>query len=102
MGGTSKASTGVADCDGYGVYGVRLQSSRVWVAGKGDADIPQVIDQVGGLSGRRDLGAALLAAAPGMTIIRVQDGQGGQPGEDLASWTYRFFGLPAARPPPGG
>jgi hypothetical protein len=43
----------------------------------------QVIDQIRGLAGVRDMRVARLSAAPDVVITCLQNGQGGQPVQDL-------------------
>src|SRR5579863_8240373 len=68
----------LADGDGLRIPGAVPQGPRGRVVDERDVGDPQMVDQVGGLSRRRDLGTGLFSAHKGMTAVGVQNGQGGQ------------------------
>jgi hypothetical protein len=88
----------IADGDGWGIADAGPQGPGGRVVDERDIGSLQPVDQVRGLSRRRDLGAGLFPALAGMAAVRVQDGQSGQPGQDLVLAHDRFFGRPGLEP----
>src|SRR5690349_11340931 len=72
----------LADADGDGVHAVGLQGLGGWVVDEADAGRPELLNLVRSLGGRRDLPACLLPAARLVASVLLEDGQGGQAGQD--------------------